>query len=506
VQEGVSRQITEEIVRCLWYGGHFLGGRLYTEDGSRLEVLSPGRWNRGGGPDHLNAEVLLEGRGHLKGDVEVHLLASDWQRHGHDRQEGYTNVCLHVVFWNDRGSTTGDKEGGFVRDLNGRPIPQVALSRYISLPLEELPGLVEELVGPLVSRPLPGPCQEALLQRANWEERLGYLLEQAGDQRIISKAQRTEGRLKEGSFEELLYRNLMEAMGYKNNVVGFSLLASRVGLSDLRCLVPVDVKEGEAAFWIQTLLLGAAGILQGWSGRDFREEEGGRYLDSVRALWQDLRGRWAGEPLDPEVWRWEGSRPFNSPPRRLVAMGALLAKGLRRGLFREFLSPLEEARGKGKEAGRTAVKRMEGLFLGLEDPFWSYHLTLGSDRLKSPVKLVGRERMAILLINVIIPLLLLYARKTVATKAVSTSDSYGGKGDGDKEMEEILHEIYVHYPKLPPDSIVKFMAERIIPEKAEGLVNSARRQQGLHQLYRDFCQRGEVRCDRCGFYLAVRRE
>ncbi|MDI6761194.1 MAG: DUF2851 family protein, partial [Candidatus Brocadiaceae bacterium] len=437
-QEGVSRQITEEVVRCLWYGRHFLQGRLHTEDGSRLEALSPGRWNKGGGPDHVNAEILLEGRGHLKGDVEVHLLSSDWRRHGHDRQEGYTRVCLHVVFWNDAG-------GSFVKDLHGRDIPQLALSRHISLPVEELPGLIDGLGEPTTPRPLPGPCQELLQQRARYEQWLGHLLEQAGDQRVIARAQRMEGRLEGQSFEEILYRSLMEAMGYKNNVVGFSLLASRLRLGDLRRLVPVDVNERETAYWIQALLLGASGVLQKWSNKDFQDKESKRYFASVCGLWKGLQGKWSGETLSPEVWHWEGTRPFNSPPRRLVAMSGLLARGLEKGLFREFLSPLEGARAGGGGGVREAVKKLETIFLSLEDPFWSYHLVFGGGRRKTPARLVGRERAAVLLINVIIPLLLLYARR-----------------HEDKELEGVLHEIYTHYPTLQLDSIVRFMTERIV--------------------------------------------
>ncbi len=502
VQEGASKQITEEIVRCLWYGRHFLQGKLYTEDGSRLEVLSPGRWNKEGGPDHINAEVLLEGKGHLKGDVEVHLLSSDWYRHGHDRQEAYTRVCLHVVFWNDGASTADDKKGAFVRDLHGRAIPQLVLSKYVSLPVEELSGLMEELGEPAATRPLPGPCQELLSQRANYTNWLGQFLEQAGDYRIIVKAKTMEGRLKghpmpavQLPLEELLYRHLMEAMGYRNNVVGFSLLASLVSLGDLRKLVPVDAEEKEASFFVQALLFGASGMLQGWVDKDFQDKEVRGYAVSVSKLWKELQGKWAGEPLSAEVWRWEGTRPFNSPPRRLVAMSVLLARGLGKGLFREFLAPLEEAKsginitgGKdNKRPVRKTMKRLEGIFLGLEDPFWSYHLTIGSGRLKTPARLVGQERTAVLLINVIIPLLLLYA----------------WRNEG-KEMEAVLHEVYGQYPRLQPDSIVKFMTERIIPEKSVKIVNTARRQQGLHQIYRDFCQRGDVSCDKCGFYRVVR--
>ena len=49
------------------------------------------------------------------------------------------------------------------------------------------------------------------------------------------------------------------------------------------------------------------------------------------------------------------------------------------------------------------------------------------------------------------------------------------------------------------------MGQVIFADAAESLrvVTSARRQQGLHQLYRDAC-RGEKGCERCVLYLAHR--
>ncbi len=478
IQEGVGKQITEEIVRCLWFGKHFVSESLHTEDGSRLEILAPGRWNKEAGPDHLNAEILLEGKGYLKGDVEIHVLASDWRRHGHDEQENYSRVCLHVVFWNDR-------EGHFVKDFKGRDIPQIALSKYVTLPLEDLADLTEGLRE--YSRgSVAGPCRELLSRHTQRDDWVAHLLDRAGDYRMILKAQRKEAGLKDQSFEDLLYRSLMEAMGYKNNVVGFSLLSSSVHLADIRYQVPTDVNEAEAVWWIQAFLFGASGILAGWSGKNLHNEDGRKYLAFISELWAGLRDRWSGEPLSPELWRWEGTRPFNSPVRRMAAMSTLLARGLKGGLFREFLSPLEGVRGKDTEEIRKAVKRLEAIFLGLEDSFWSHHLTVDGNRLETPARLVGQERASIILVNVIIPLLLLYARK-----------------HGDKELEGILHEAYGNYPRLQPDSIVKYMTKHVLPEEAQKLINTARRQQGLHQLYRDFCQRRDVSCDRCGFYVAV---
>ncbi|MCR4319341.1 MAG: DUF2851 family protein, partial [Candidatus Brocadiaceae bacterium] len=63
VLEGTEKLIKEELVRCIWFGQHIKKGKLFTDDGSRLEVLSPGWWNSEGGPDFKHAEILLEGKG-----------------------------------------------------------------------------------------------------------------------------------------------------------------------------------------------------------------------------------------------------------------------------------------------------------------------------------------------------------------------------------------------------------------------------------------------------------
>src|SRR3989304_707675 len=67
VLEGTEKLIKEELVRCIWFGQHIKKGKLFTDDGSRLEVLSAGWWNSEGGPDFKHAEILLEGKGLIKG-------------------------------------------------------------------------------------------------------------------------------------------------------------------------------------------------------------------------------------------------------------------------------------------------------------------------------------------------------------------------------------------------------------------------------------------------------
>ncbi|MFQ5957144.1 MAG: DUF2851 family protein, partial [Candidatus Brocadiales bacterium] len=299
--EGIIKKISEEVVRCLWFGGHFERSRLYTEDGARLEIVSPGRWNVEGGPDHLDAEILLEGVGRIKGDVEVHVSTSDWKRHGHDRQEGYKNVCLHVVMWND---TSQD----YVVDLAGKNVPQLVLSKYVTMPLEEVPGLLDGLIGyPDTATHVAGPCRTVIAKTSRNKKRLEHILDQAGDERILSKAKRFEEYMRKKSYEWVLYEALMRAMGYKNNVLQFSQLATLVPLEDLRRFVPVGMTtEGPVGghVWIQSMLLGVGGILSGWRNRDIDryDRKTSRYVETLFGLWEEIRLSWDKEPMQYDDW------------------------------------------------------------------------------------------------------------------------------------------------------------------------------------------------------------
>ncbi len=498
VYGGVTTKISEEVVRCLWFGRHFDATGLYTEDGSRLEIISPGRWNVEGGPDHLNAEILLEGAGRIKGDVEVHVNASDWKRHGHHRQDGYKEVCLHVVMWNDVSQD-------YVCDVTGRNVPQLALSKYIAMPPEDIPGFLDDLAEyPASARYVEGPCRTALAKSGGTREKVERVLDHAGDQRILSKAGRFGVRLDSRPYEHVLYEALMRALGYKNNVLQFSQLAALVPLEDMRRFIPVDVTashegHGDRHVWIQSMLLGAGGILSHWEkrgedGRNNLDRQTQAYLREISRLWREIGPQLGKKPMRYDDWHWAGVRPLNQPPRRIAAMSHLLAGSPEGGVFRTILTVIEEARTKIKKAGlspvaaKGATRRIESFFsdAGVADAFWSRYVTPGGKRLKSPARLIGSERAAVIFVNVILPLLLVYARR-----------------NRDAELEALLHKAYKIHRKNSTDGIVGFMSKRVLPEEFSGVVNNARRQQGLHQIFHDFCGRKDISCDRCGFLMAI---
>jgi hypothetical protein len=84
-----------QVVR-LWESLLESGFPLITDDGEAIKVVQPGRLNDGRGAD-LRDVVIETPRGREYGMIEFHVRASDWRRHGHDRDVSYGDVILHVV-------------------------------------------------------------------------------------------------------------------------------------------------------------------------------------------------------------------------------------------------------------------------------------------------------------------------------------------------------------------------------------------------------------------------
>lgn len=75
-----------------------------------VPVLRPGRAGRGPGPDVREAVLLAPSGVPVAGDVEVHLRASDFVRHGHAADPAYARVILHLCWVDDL-----PEAGGWIR-------------------------------------------------------------------------------------------------------------------------------------------------------------------------------------------------------------------------------------------------------------------------------------------------------------------------------------------------------------------------------------------------------
>src|SRR5450755_2667009 len=113
-EEGL-RPPSEIEVQALWFE-QLYQPRLTTDDGRTVEIIQPGFWNHGGGPDFTRTVVRFskvaaaapaavakhsvhDSTNDLTlGNVEVHLRPADWNAHGHHADPAYNETILHVVW------------------------------------------------------------------------------------------------------------------------------------------------------------------------------------------------------------------------------------------------------------------------------------------------------------------------------------------------------------------------------------------------------------------------
>jgi hypothetical protein len=228
--------LPESEVVCLWQRWAQSGVLLATVHGEPVKVLYPGRMNDGHGADFRDAVVVIGGR-LLKGDIEIHIRSSDWQAHGHHRDAAYDRVVLHVVM-RDKGRTV-------TRLSSGLPVPVVALDRCCGVDI----GLASGCMA----------CSG--MARTGSKDRLGELLDIAGEARFLARVGGFHEDMEQMGAGQSLYRGVMGALGYSRNTLPFLELAERVPLDELETAARRAATEEECLTWLQSRLLGMAGLL-----------------------------------------------------------------------------------------------------------------------------------------------------------------------------------------------------------------------------------------------------
>jgi hypothetical protein len=223
-------QIDERLVAQLWERQAFDPSALA---GLGLRVVFRGVPSDAGGPDYQDAILSQDERGLVAGDIEFHVLTSDWYRHGHQRDPRYNRVVLHVVWQDDGGET--------VR-ADGRSIPRLALSCWSRL--QELPS--EALEPP---RLLTHPCVPVFAGLS--VEELRERVRGAGLLRFRQRADSFSADMTCLSSDQVAYTALLEALGYASN---------RQVFRDLSLLVPYAWLQSVPPYARAPALLEAAGL------------------------------------------------------------------------------------------------------------------------------------------------------------------------------------------------------------------------------------------------------
>lgn len=89
----------ESILHYIWKCKLFPVKDLRLKSGESLKIIRVGQQNDDAGPDFYESRIRI-GKTLWAGSVEIHINASDWIKHHHQKDKAYDNVILHVV-WND---------------------------------------------------------------------------------------------------------------------------------------------------------------------------------------------------------------------------------------------------------------------------------------------------------------------------------------------------------------------------------------------------------------------
>lgn len=423
-------------LQSLWFAGEF-GSEFRSTDNRRVLVRDWGVWNSGAGPDFKGCTIQIDNE-MLSGDIELDPDARDWERHQHGGNPDYDRVILHLFVSEGTGARF------FTRTSQHREVAQVLLKQ-------------EHLQGGLAR-----PSRQAAARVGRCAVPLGdmnpssvaSLLESAAQYRMQRKSRRLHQWVAAHGREQTVYQALAQALGYRANALPFIMLAQRL---PLKTLLALEESEREA------MLFGVSGFLESVVYDQTRADTRG-YLRGLWENWWKMRvdfPRWT-ETAQLLKWRAVGTRPGNHPQRRLGALTALLRQ------WSAVMKPL-------KQPEQWNAKTWTSLLSGLRHDYWDTHYTLLAEPASRPIALLGKTRVQEMLANVVYPLLV--------------------------PEKPALWQEYLELPALLDNEKVSLACIRLFG--TSNLANNFRKklhhQQGLLQLYEDFCLEDDSNCADCPF-------
>lgn len=396
------------------------------------------------------APVRIERFGRWNAGPGPHFVEAE-VTFGTQRVRGGVAVHRDRAAWEAEAAANPDYEGtilhAFARDEaheRGEPIPATCTRMGREVPQVYLDTTRFEYP------PDEPPAREATVCLEIFQtlprERTLELIEAAAQFRLCRKAARLARLAESFGPGEALYQAIAEALGYRNNKLPFILLAQRF---------PLKMLQAERAE-IEPILFAGSGFL---GLTDFQPLPGDTrsYLRGVWNRWWPRRDEFERLTVPVSLWNFRGVRPVNHPQRRVAALA---------GIVRHW-PVLEALVRSGNIAG------VKHFFSQLSDAYWDRHYTLKSPRSASHMALVGESRVTDLLLNVFFP------------GALSAVPGFW--------------ETYRQMPAPASNRRVDLAARRMFGATplARELPRRAVTQQGLLQLFDDFCLACDGDCTRC---------
>lgn len=354
----------ENFLHFVWQHQYFDKKDLQTCVGEAINIFTTGYYNTDSGPDFQQARLEIDGVSWY-GNVEIHILASDWLAHNHQHDQAYDNVVLHVVWENDKEITRTD----------GSPIPTLELKHRIDQQLlQKYTALVSSIDSQIPCRQslslLPDIIKLSMLDTAL----IGRLQTKAtGVLEILENSQE--------DWEETSFRVLCRNFGFKLNAEPFYELGKRIPFSILK-------KHADSLFQLEALLFGQAGILDA----NYKDE----YALRLKKEYNFLSAKYnlQQSKMLPSVWKFLRTRPANFPTIRIAQLAAIISK------VPNLFSQIREA-----EDLNLFIKT----FTTNPSEYWQKHYAFDKPWEKEGNKL-GLQSILNIIINTVVPILAAYGQ------------------------------------------------------------------------------------------------
>jgi len=428
-------QFSEEFLYHIWDAQH-LKEKLKTLSGKKIIIKFPGRWNTDSGPDFKDAILEINGK-IQKGDIEIDLTTYNWKSHSHNENPEFNSVLLHIVY-EDNGKYP------FTISDDGGKIEVLEIKEQLA---DDINKLIKHYSG---KQYLEKDKTCKLFNKMNNDETEHFLAEM-GMMRFEKKIKRFSAEHFFSNFDHLLYMGIMEALGYSKNK--YQML--QISLNNPYIVLKQFYNAGMTKDEFIAILLCSSKLIDHLPTTISNDQK-----ENWQILYQ--KQKFVNQSFDIK-WKLFRIRPVNHPVVRILQVTDLLYDSLETSFFHNILKLFSFPSDNFKLSD-------------FKKKLYSYFQT-ENNYLPERYKL-GKTRIDTILINIILPLTIIYAREK----------KY-------KKLEETAINFYQNFPGLPANYLTQYM-EKFLSEEQKKLVRKrAIYQQGLLNVYYENCQYHS--CDDC---------
>jgi len=419
---------SEQFLYHIWDAQHLIVNLRSVSD-KTLKIKFPGRWNTDSGPDFKDAIIEIQGE-IIKGDIEIDLTSYNWKSHSHNENPEFNNVILHVIYEdNGKHPVTISENGNRIEKLE------------IKDQLDEDIGKLIEHYGVKPYSENPKEC--SLFQQMDFDQTKKVLIK-SGIERFESKIKRFSAEHYFSNFDQLLYMGLMEAMGYSKNKYQMLQIALQIPYEKLK----IYFEKGMTYEEFISLLICSNDLINNIPSTINEELK-------IKLLRAYKNQNFNNQKVDIK-WKLFRLRPVNHPLIRILQISYLIYRSFATSLFNETLKLFSIP---VKHFKISEFKKKLYIFFNIENKYFPLKYKLGKTRINT------------ILINIILPLTVAYAREK----------KY-------KELEQTLFYIYKNFSGLPSNHITNYM-EKLMDENQKKLIKRrAINQQGILNIYYKNCQ------------------